>query len=129
MALVDYNCKFIYVDVGVNGRAGDAGVFADSALFRGLENNNLHSPHARPPPNSGEGHNNIPYVIVGDDAFPLKKYLMKPYPDRHNASLYHTEVMERKALQAVKGKTLCRKCLWHPCTAFCSISRYDTSFT
>ena len=26
--------------------------------------------------------NPLPYVIVGDEAFPLKTYLLKPYPSR-----------------------------------------------
>ena len=79
LALVDANLKFLYVDVGANGRAGDAGVFRESSLFRGLEDKSLGIPGADFLPGTGVM---SPYVIVGDDAFPLKPYLMKPYPER-----------------------------------------------
>ena len=67
------------MDVGANGRAGDAGVFRESPLFRGLEEKSLGIPSADFLP--GTGVMSL-YVIVGDDAFPLKQYLMKPYPER-----------------------------------------------
>ncbi|PIK53163.1 hypothetical protein BSL78_09941 [Apostichopus japonicus] len=59
LALVDAQYKFIYVDVGKNGRVSDGGVFKDSSLDTTLEEGlNL------PPTN--ESH--LPYVIVGDKA-------------------------------------------------------------
>jgi hypothetical protein len=64
MAVVGLNRQSIYIDVGSNGSLSDAGVFRNCSLFEALENGLL--------PNNG--------VIVGDDAFPLKTYLMKPYP-------------------------------------------------
>lgn len=63
MAIVDHDYCFRYVDIGANGRVSDGGVFQDCSIFTPLENNIL--------PDGG--------VIVGDDAFPLKTYLMKPY--------------------------------------------------
>lgn len=80
LALVDANYRFLYVDVGAPGRAGDAGVFAASSLKQALERNTLNLPPAK----TIEG---IPcpvnYHIVGDDAFPLSKNIMKPYPQRN----------------------------------------------
>ncbi|XP_068759068.1 uncharacterized protein [Montipora capricornis] len=80
LALVDANYKFLYVDVGAPGRAGDAGVFAGSSLKQALERNTLNIPPAKtiegiPSP--------VDYHIVGDDAFPLSKNIMKPYPQRN----------------------------------------------
>ena len=46
LAMVDANYKFIDVDVGAAGRAGDAGVFADSALKKALATNGLDLPEA-----------------------------------------------------------------------------------
>jgi len=37
----------------------------------------LNIPNSTPPPNSEEP---LAFVIVGDEAFPLKKYLLRPYP-------------------------------------------------
>lgn len=79
LALVDAKYRFLYVDVGANGRAGDAGVFRDSALAHALEHNTLKIPDDKPLPGRTK---NVPFFIVGDDAFPLKPYLMKPYPFR-----------------------------------------------
>jgi hypothetical protein len=38
----------------------------------------LSIPNSKPLPNSEEP---LPFVIVGDEAFPLKKYLLRPYPE------------------------------------------------
>jgi hypothetical protein len=42
-----------------------------------LEAKTLNIPNSKPPPYSEEP---LPFVIVGDEAFPLKKYLLRPYP-------------------------------------------------
>ena len=79
LALVDADYKFIYVDVGCNGRISDGGVYRNSSLSRALEQNNLNIPGPRCLPNSNK---KLPFVVVGDDAFPLKRYIMKPYSQR-----------------------------------------------
>ena len=76
LALVDADYKFIYIDVGCNGRISDGGVFRNSTLAMSLDNESLNIPK------SGEDEK-LPYVIVADDAFPLKPNIMKPYPQRH----------------------------------------------
>ena len=38
LALVDANYKFLYVDVGAPGRAGDAGVYSQSSLKDAITN-------------------------------------------------------------------------------------------
>ena len=69
----------MYVDVGTNGRANDSGVLGRSHVTRLIENGNLNIPP--PQPLTGR-HADVPFVIVGDEAFPLKEYLVKPYPNR-----------------------------------------------
>ena len=76
LALVDSDYKFIYVDVGCNRRIADGGVFRNSALFEALEMNKLQIPNPKPIESNGKP---IPYMVVADDAYPLKEYLMKPY--------------------------------------------------
>ena len=68
--------KFIYVDVGCNGRISDGGVFRNSTFSEALEQNTLNIPPAEPLPVRIFP---CPYVIVADDVFPLKTYLMKPH--------------------------------------------------
>ena len=79
LAIVDADYNFVYVDVGRNGRTNDAGVFSRSPITELLENRQLNIPQPKPLPGR---RTDIPYVLVGDDAFPLKDYLMKPYPNR-----------------------------------------------
>ncbi|KAJ8875263.1 hypothetical protein PR048_023158 [Dryococelus australis] len=62
-ALVDHDYHFIYIDVGSNGPVSASKVFQRCSLVDALERGLL--------PKDG--------VIIGDDAFPLKEYLMKPY--------------------------------------------------
>ena len=71
MAFVDADYKFLYVDVGCNGRISDGGVFRNSSLSNTLSLNMLNIPLS--------GSESLPYVVVADDSFPLKTYMMKPY--------------------------------------------------
>lgn len=80
MAICDGDYKFIYVDVGCNGRISDGGVFRKSSFADALENGALHLPD--PQPLSGRNMP-IPYTIVADDAFALKENLMKPFAVRN----------------------------------------------
>ena len=70
---------FLYIDVGRNGRMSDGGVFANTPIYEKLQSNDLRLPPDKPLPGREKP---IPHLIVGDDAFPLKTYLMKPYPSR-----------------------------------------------
>jgi hypothetical protein len=82
MALVDADfliAKFLYIDVGAQGKVSDAGVFNNCNISRKLENNML----GIPPAAKIIGTDWLcPYMVVADDAFPLKTYLMKPYSRR-----------------------------------------------
>lgn len=63
--MVDADYCFTYVDVGGNRRASDSAVFRDSTLNISMEKKTLGLPEGS--------------VIVGDDAFPLRPDLMKPF--------------------------------------------------
>lgn len=80
MAVVDAKYKFLYVDVGINGRVSDSSVWNQCSLQRILENSTASIPQAEALPHSERV---CPFVFIGDDAFPLKSYMMKPYPFRN----------------------------------------------
>ena len=46
LALVDANYKFIYVDIGCNGRISDGGVFRNSSLSTAIDENILNSKYS-----------------------------------------------------------------------------------
>ena len=79
LAIVDAWYRFIYVDVGTNGRASDATVWNNSSLRSCIENGTILLPEDSPLPGTNVS---VPHVFIGDDAFPLKRYMMKPYPFR-----------------------------------------------
>ena len=76
LAVVDADYKFLYIDIGCNGRISDGGVFKNSTLFTALESNILSISSSEPILYQQKP---IPYVLVADDAFPLKTYIQKPY--------------------------------------------------
>lgn len=80
LALVDANYKFLYIDIGANCRISDGGVFGQSTLNKKIVNGKLNLPLPETLPYSQQS---CPFFMVGDDAFPLKEYLMKPYPWRN----------------------------------------------
>nr|CAI5829768.1 unnamed protein product [Callosobruchus analis] len=63
--IADANNKFIAVEVGAYDRQSDGRTFSDSNIYQRLEAKTLNIP--------------APYVLLGDDACPLKTYLLKPY--------------------------------------------------
>ncbi|GBO32017.1 hypothetical protein AVEN_264592-1, partial [Araneus ventricosus] len=79
MVLVDANLRFIFVDIGTNGRISDGGVWGKCKLKLALDRNTVNIPEADNLPLTTT---KVPYVIVADDAFPLSINLMKPYPGR-----------------------------------------------
>lgn len=82
MALVDANYQFTYINVGINGRVSDGGVFRESDIAPCLSDprNPLNIPPDQPLPGMNEI---VPFVILGDNAFPLQRHIMKPYPLRN----------------------------------------------
>ncbi|XP_054261015.1 uncharacterized protein LOC128985495 [Macrosteles quadrilineatus] len=76
-ALVDADYNYMFVDVGAQGSAGDVAVFENSALGKKLAEGSLDLPEPRPLP--GMESNDIPYFIVGDEAFALSDFLMRMY--------------------------------------------------
>ncbi|CAH2012849.1 unnamed protein product [Acanthoscelides obtectus] len=80
MALVDKKYRFLYADVGCQGRISDGGVFRNTALFEILERNALKIPAPSVLPGTDFI---MPFVFVADNAFPLQTHIMKPYPGDH----------------------------------------------
>ena len=80
MAIVDADYKFIWVIVGSYGSSSDGQIFNNSVLRPMLEEGTLGLPPPSPLPHDDR---DTPYFLIGDDAFPLKPWMMKPYSRRH----------------------------------------------
>ncbi|PNF40028.1 hypothetical protein B7P43_G11634, partial [Cryptotermes secundus] len=72
----DPEYKFITIDVGAKGSQNDGGTFAASSLCASLESKNFNMPPDCELPMSSE---KLPNVLIADEAYPLKLYLLKPY--------------------------------------------------
>ena len=79
MAVCDaYYCSTL-LDIGDYGRHSDGGVLSHSTFGQALESTTL----PLPDPENLPGTNfTMPYVFVGDAAFPLRSYMLRPYPGR-----------------------------------------------
>ena len=75
-ALVDADYKFLWVDVGTNGACSDSQIMNDTVLKRKIEDGSIGRPGAAPIIPDGR---KVEYFFLGDDAFALKSWLMKPY--------------------------------------------------
>ena len=77
LAVDDAEYKFLYVDVGCNGRVSEGVVFNRCSLYHALETGTVELPPAIPLPGRTQP---VPYFFVADDAFPMRNYIIKPYP-------------------------------------------------
>ena len=65
---MDANLKFVTADTGAYGKQSNGGVFRYSALYQSLETRSLKLPEDAVLTNSEI---TLPYVFVGDEAYPL----------------------------------------------------------
>ena len=77
MAICDSRYYFSFVDIGGYGRDNDASIFSQTGVYKAFTNNKM----CIPEPESKHGIE-LPYVLVSDEIFPLKPWLMKPYPGK-----------------------------------------------
>ncbi|CAM4672765.1 unnamed protein product [Caretta caretta] len=73
-ALVDHKARFTNINMGWPGTVHDACVFRNSGLFKRLQNG-IYFPDRK----ITVGDVEMPIVILGDPAYPLMPWLMKPY--------------------------------------------------
>lgn len=70
------NYRFITVDIGGYGKQSDGGTFKASDLYQLLHNKQLIIPEPNNLPNTNI---KAPFVLIGDEAYPLLPYLLKPF--------------------------------------------------
>ena len=96
LAFVEYDCRFLFSDVGWQGRISNVGVFRNSAFNKELEIDKLNLPEPASLPSSTdptwlyEQNDPLPYVFVNNEAFPSGKHCIKPYPQ--------TNLSDRKSI-------------------------------
>ena len=72
MAICDSRYCFSIVDIGGYGQDNDASIFSQTGVYKAFTNNEMGIPE----PESKHGIE-LPYVLVSDEIFPLKPWLMK----------------------------------------------------
>lgn len=75
LAAVDYRYRFTYINIGATGRNNDSYVYENSQLKNQHDTNDIFKVNS-----VVMNGNRIPVMLLGDSAFRLSNYLMKPYP-------------------------------------------------
>lgn len=86
-ALADAQYKFISIEVGAYGKQSDGGIFSKSTLYHRLKNGTFNLPADTELP---ETNIKCPFVVIGDEAYPLNSWLMRPFPRRELDDLKRT---------------------------------------
>ena len=80
MAVCDAQYCFTLLDIGDAGRLSDGGVFSHSGFGQAMEASELSLLEPDIIPRMAT---TSPYYFIGDTAFPLKTYMLRPYPGRY----------------------------------------------
>jgi len=75
LAIVNAKYQFTLVNIGSSGSQSDGGILLNSKMQEKLDEDGY-----LPPPKVVTESLTLPHVILGDDGFPLRKNLLKPYP-------------------------------------------------
>ena len=107
MALVDSKYRFIWANCGMPGNTHDSMIFQSSLLHRNLVEGGI-----IPECDFAEGGCNINPLILGDSAFELKPWLLKPYSNavltekqkNFNYRLSRARMIIESAFGQIKGR-------------------------
>ena len=106
MAICDARYVFTFVDIGSYGSNNDSGVFRKSAIGKAFFNGEMNLPNPEFIENY-QAYGNIPYYLVGDEAFPLQSWLMRPYPGQgiaENQTIFNYRLSRaRRVIENVFG--------------------------
>ena len=76
MAVADCDYRFVYVDIGGYGKDHDSTIFQRTSLWRGIQDKTIELPADEKLSGSDKL---VPYFLIGDEAFPIHKNLLRPY--------------------------------------------------
>ena len=106
--IVDHSYRFIDINIGWPGSVHDARVFAHSSIYEKISEKNL-LPHRT----ISVGGVDIPLFLIGDSAYPLQTWLMKPFTHgslltsaqkTYNYRICHARIVVENAYGRLKGR-------------------------
>lgn len=83
LGIADSHYKFLFVDIGAYGKDCDSAILQATSFWEKLNRGELNMPQAKPITDKGL---KVPYVFIGDSAFPLNEHIMKDFSN-HNLSI------------------------------------------
>lgn len=93
LAACDANYTFTSVDIGAFGSQSDGGVMWNSRFGQQLYKGQLDLPKEEVLPGTDKS---FPHYFVADAAFPLKPFLIRPYPGLHEQFIFSSSILCNK---------------------------------
>ena len=105
LVLCDANYKAIWAHVGSPGSQSDCGIYNESPMLQGIQDETKKLPPPEPLPNDT---GDTPFFFIGDDAFSLRQHMLKPFSARY----LETEQLVFN-YQLSRARRVCRKPIWY----------------